>query len=255
MQAAAASGSAAEGGPAELDLATTIASFPPEVREEVLLGASEDILAQLPPAILAEAQRLRERSGARYAAIGTVPPAARSRVPSMQERLGRCSSLCTIGRIVTLAHLQLMVRHSRYQPVKWARSTNVYGAHHVSGAALIKSVGPNLFECMLACMHRGRQEALLRHLRGRGEEPGAPAFRTESSEQRNGDRLKQELINMAGKALVSIPWHPEIELFGTAAYACMHEYLGRVTVASGLSFAATYAPQCYPGNIACRPLW
>ncbi len=55
VQAAAASGSATETGPAELDLATTIASFPPEVREEVLLGASEDILAQLPPAILAEA--------------------------------------------------------------------------------------------------------------------------------------------------------------------------------------------------------
>lgn len=55
------------------------------------------------------------------------------------------------------------------------------------------------------CMHRGRQEALLRHLRGRGEEAGAPDFRTESGEQRSGDRLKQELINMAGKALVSMP--------------------------------------------------
>ena len=98
MQAAAASGSAAEGGPAELDLATTIASFPPEVREEVLLGASEDILAQLPPAILAEAQRLRERSGARYAAIGTVPPAARSRVPSMQERSAGCLCFKRDGR-------------------------------------------------------------------------------------------------------------------------------------------------------------
>ncbi len=86
VQAAAASGSATETGPAELDLATTIASFPPEVREEVLLGASEDILAQLPPAILAEATRLRERSGARYAAMGTVPPAARSRAVPMHER-------------------------------------------------------------------------------------------------------------------------------------------------------------------------
>lgn len=52
----------------------------------MLLGASEDILAQLPPAILAEAQRLRERSGARYAAMGSVPPAARSRALPMQER-------------------------------------------------------------------------------------------------------------------------------------------------------------------------
>ena len=62
LQAAAGSGSAAEARPTELDLATTIASFPPEVREEVLLGASENILSQLPPAILAEAQALRQRS-------------------------------------------------------------------------------------------------------------------------------------------------------------------------------------------------
>ncbi len=52
-QAAAASG---EGGPQELDLATTLASFPPEVRDEVLMTADEEMLAQLPPAILAEAQ-------------------------------------------------------------------------------------------------------------------------------------------------------------------------------------------------------
>ncbi len=56
-------------------------------------------------------------------------------------------------------------------------------------------------------MYRGRQEALLRHLRGRGEEAGVPDFRTddERSLQRSGDRLKQELINMAGKALVRMP--------------------------------------------------
>lgn len=92
-QAAAASGAAPEGGPAELDLATTIASFPPEVREEVLLGASEDILAQLPPAILAEAQALRQRSGARFAtAMGAVPTAARARPPGFQQALGCAAS-------------------------------------------------------------------------------------------------------------------------------------------------------------------
>ena len=54
--------------------------------------------------------------------------------------------------------------------------------------------------CWPACTGEGKR-LCLRHLRGRGEEPGAPEFRDdESSEQRNGDRLKQELINMAGKA-------------------------------------------------------
>ena len=52
-------------------------------------------------------------------------------------------------------------------------------------------------------MHRGRQEALLRHLRGRGEQAGAPGGLSGSHDQHNGDRLKQELINMAGKRLVS----------------------------------------------------
>ncbi len=76
-------------------------------------------------------------------------------------------------------------------------------------------------------MHRGRQEALLRHLRGRGEEPGVPDFRAdESSLQRSGDRLKQELINMAGKALVSTsdflqPPHPNTST-RKAPQPCMH---------------------------------
>ena len=42
--------------PAELDLATTLAGFPPAVRKEVVLTANEDMRAQLPPAVLAEAQ-------------------------------------------------------------------------------------------------------------------------------------------------------------------------------------------------------
>jgi len=40
---------------AEPDLATTLAGFPPDVREEVLLTADEAVLRQLPPALLAEA--------------------------------------------------------------------------------------------------------------------------------------------------------------------------------------------------------
>ena len=103
LQAAAAPGSAAQAaGPAELDLATTIASFPPEVREEVLLSASEDILAQLPPAILAEAQRLRDRSGARFATAGlAAPPAARARPPVFHER--SAGVICKTQKHVTRA--------------------------------------------------------------------------------------------------------------------------------------------------------
>lgn len=37
-------------------MATTLAGFPPDVREEVLMTADESVLSQLPPALLAEAQ-------------------------------------------------------------------------------------------------------------------------------------------------------------------------------------------------------
>ena len=40
----------------EPDLATTLAGFPPDVREEVLMTADEAVLSRLPPALLAEAQ-------------------------------------------------------------------------------------------------------------------------------------------------------------------------------------------------------
>ena len=71
MQAAAAAGNAGgqgaggtapgAAGPAEMDLATLLATFPPEVREEVLLS-DDAVLSSLPPALLAEAQALRDRS-------------------------------------------------------------------------------------------------------------------------------------------------------------------------------------------------
>lgn len=38
------------------DFASTIAGFPPDVREEVLMTAEDSVLATLPPSILAEAQ-------------------------------------------------------------------------------------------------------------------------------------------------------------------------------------------------------
>ena len=55
---AAAAGLAATG---EMDLATILATFPPDVREEVLLTSEEDVINSLPPSLLAEAQQLRQR--------------------------------------------------------------------------------------------------------------------------------------------------------------------------------------------------
>ena len=57
---AAAAGAAARAG-SEMDLATILATFPPDVREEVLLTSEEDVINSLPPALLAEAQQLRQR--------------------------------------------------------------------------------------------------------------------------------------------------------------------------------------------------
>ncbi|WOL17494.1 E3 ubiquitin-protein ligase [Canna indica] len=51
----------AEGQPVEMDNASIIATFPPELREEVLLTSPEAVLSRLPPALVAEAQMLRDR--------------------------------------------------------------------------------------------------------------------------------------------------------------------------------------------------
>ena len=60
MQGAGAAGSAAAA-PSEMDFATVLATFSPELREEVLLTSEEDLINSLPPALLAEAQALRQR--------------------------------------------------------------------------------------------------------------------------------------------------------------------------------------------------
>lgn len=49
------------GGPDDTDLATLLASFPPDVREDVLLTADEATLASLPAAVREEARVLRQR--------------------------------------------------------------------------------------------------------------------------------------------------------------------------------------------------
>ncbi|XP_072964095.1 E3 ubiquitin-protein ligase UPL1-like isoform X2 [Typha angustifolia] len=62
----------AEGQPVDMDNASIIATFPPDLREEVLLTSSEAVLSALPSALLAEAQMLRDREFSRYHARGSL---------------------------------------------------------------------------------------------------------------------------------------------------------------------------------------
>ncbi|CAN6450843.1 unnamed protein product [Victoria cruziana] len=55
-----------EGQPVEMDTVSIIATFPSDLREEVLLTSSDAILANLTPALVAEANLLRERFAHRY---------------------------------------------------------------------------------------------------------------------------------------------------------------------------------------------
>ncbi|KAL5548638.1 hypothetical protein UlMin_003869 [Ulmus minor] len=57
-----------EGQPVEMDNASIIATFPAELREEVLLTSSADVLSALPSPLLAEAQMLRDRAMSHYSA-------------------------------------------------------------------------------------------------------------------------------------------------------------------------------------------
>ncbi|XP_020586141.1 E3 ubiquitin-protein ligase UPL1-like isoform X2 [Phalaenopsis equestris] len=58
----------AHGQPVDMDNASIIATFPPELREEVLLTSSDAVLSALPSALLAEAQMLRDRVSSHYSA-------------------------------------------------------------------------------------------------------------------------------------------------------------------------------------------
>ncbi|XP_052620770.1 E3 ubiquitin-protein ligase UPL2 [Lactuca sativa] len=55
-----------EGQPEEMDTVSIIATFPSEIREEVLLTSSEAVLSNLTPALVAEANMLRERFAGRF---------------------------------------------------------------------------------------------------------------------------------------------------------------------------------------------
>lgn len=61
-----------EGQPVDMDNASIIATFPPDLREEVLLTSSEAVLSALPSALLAEAQMLRDRAVSHYHARGSL---------------------------------------------------------------------------------------------------------------------------------------------------------------------------------------
>ncbi|XP_024379829.1 E3 ubiquitin-protein ligase UPL1 isoform X3 [Physcomitrium patens] len=76
-----------EGQPVDMDSASIIATFPAELREEVLLTSSEAVLAALPPALLAEAQLLRERAMNQYQARGLFG-AATHRITHRRNNLG-----------------------------------------------------------------------------------------------------------------------------------------------------------------------
>ncbi|CAL5213878.1 unnamed protein product [Lathyrus oleraceus] len=58
----------AEGHPVDMDNASIIATFPADLREEVLLTSSEAVLSALPAPLLAEAQILRDRAMSHYQA-------------------------------------------------------------------------------------------------------------------------------------------------------------------------------------------
>ncbi|KAG0454478.1 hypothetical protein HPP92_023770 [Vanilla planifolia] len=57
-----------QGQPVDMDNASIIATFAPELREEVLLTSSDAVLSALPSALLAEAQMLRDRAASHYSA-------------------------------------------------------------------------------------------------------------------------------------------------------------------------------------------
>ncbi|OVA20116.1 Ubiquitin-associated domain/translation elongation factor EF-Ts [Macleaya cordata] len=75
----------AEGQAADMDNASIIATFPADLREEVLLTSSEAVLSALPSPLLAEAQMLRDRAMSHYQ--------ARSLFGSSHRLSGRRNSL------------------------------------------------------------------------------------------------------------------------------------------------------------------
>ncbi|XP_023746600.1 E3 ubiquitin-protein ligase UPL2 [Lactuca sativa] len=90
-----------EGQPVEMDTVSIIATFPSELREEVLLTSSDAVLANLTPALVAEANMLRERFARRYnrTLFGMFPRSRRGESSRRGEGAG--SSMDRSGGIIT----------------------------------------------------------------------------------------------------------------------------------------------------------
>nr|XP_043635676.1 E3 ubiquitin-protein ligase UPL2-like [Erigeron canadensis] len=89
-----------EGQPVEMDTVSIIATFPSELREEVLLTSSDAVLANLPPALVEEANMLRERFARRYnrTLFGMFPRSRRGESSRRGEGVG--SSMDRAGGII-----------------------------------------------------------------------------------------------------------------------------------------------------------
>ncbi|KAI4308662.1 hypothetical protein L6164_031716 [Bauhinia variegata] len=79
-----------EGQPVEMDTVSIIATFPSDIREEVLLTSSDAILANLTPALVAEANMLRERFAHRYSRtlFGMYPRSRRGETSRRGDGIG-----------------------------------------------------------------------------------------------------------------------------------------------------------------------
>ncbi|XP_024977054.1 E3 ubiquitin-protein ligase UPL2-like isoform X1 [Cynara cardunculus var. scolymus] len=93
-----------EGQPVEMDTVSIIATFPSEIREEVLLTSSDAVLSNLTPALVAEANMLRERFARRYnrTLFGMFPRSRRGESSRRGEGIGssldRASGAATTRR-------------------------------------------------------------------------------------------------------------------------------------------------------------
>eukprot|EP00850_Spirogloea_muscicola_P022377 SM000291S10855 [mRNA] locus=s291:47169:64581:+ [translate_table: standard] len=138
---------AVEGQPVDMDSASIIATFPAELREEVLLTSSEAVLAALPPALLAEAQLLRERAMSQYQRQGLF---RRQAISQHHNRL-QSRALETAGVVAASSDSDILT----------ARSRGAYpqlGLGMKGGGRLKEIEGPPLLE-------RSAIEALIRLLR------------------------------------------------------------------------------------------
>ncbi|XP_059637615.1 E3 ubiquitin-protein ligase UPL2-like [Cornus florida] len=90
-----------EGQPVEMDTVSIIATFPSDLREEVLLTSSDAILANLTPALVAEATMLRERFANRYnrTLFGMYPRSRRGESSRRGEGIG--AGLDRAGGVIT----------------------------------------------------------------------------------------------------------------------------------------------------------